>query len=172
MIMDRFVESVGKLSVFLGKACGVFYFAAIGLSVYEVFMRYAFNAPTSWTSETIMMIVATAWLLCVGAVTQQRRHITVTTMELMLGEKLWNRLSKVAILISMVGVTGLIIMLWGPMVKVLQHPQTTGSAFDPPSPTYYKTMFVIAACLYLLQLFANLLTPSKKLKNPSEIGAE
>ena len=103
--MDRFVESVSKLSVFLGKACGMFYITAIGLSVFEVIMRYAFNAPTSWTSETIMMIVATAWLLCVGAVTQQRRHITVTTMELLLGEKLWNRLSKVAILISMVGVT-------------------------------------------------------------------
>ena len=170
--MNRFVESVGKLSVFLGKVCGVFYFSAILLSVYEVFMRYAFNAPTSWTSETIMMIVATAWLLCVGAVTQQRRHITVTTMELLLGPKLWNRLAKIAILISMVGVTGLIIMIWGPMVKVLQNPQTTGSAFDPPSPTYYKTMFVVAAFLYLLQLTANLFTPSKKVEKPTEIGVE
>lgn len=170
--MHRFTESVDKLSVFLGKACGVFYLAAIGLSVFEVVMRYAFNAPTSWTSETIMMLVATAWLLCVGAVTQQRRHITVTTMEILLGEKLWNRVSKIAILISMVGVTGLIIMLWGPMVKILKHPQTTGSAFDPPSPTYVKTMFVVAGILYLLQLIANLLTPSKKLQNSTEVEAE
>lgn len=166
------MESVGKLSVFLGKVCGVFYLAAIGLSIFEVIMRYAFHAPSSWTSETIMMLVATAWLLCVGAVTQQRRHITVTTMELLLGEKLWNRLSKAAILISMVAVTGLIIMLWGPMVKVLQHPQTTGSAFDPPAPTYIKTMFVVAAVLYLLQLIANLLTPSKKLAKSTEIEVE
>lgn len=170
--MHRFVEFVGRLSVFLGKVCGVFYFAAIALSIFEVFMRYAFNAPTSWTSETIMVLVATAWLLCVGAVTQQRRHITVTTMELMLGEKLWNRLTKVSILISMVGVAGLTIMLWGPMVKVLEHPQTTGSAFDPPSPTYIKTMFVVAAILYFLQLLANLLTPTKKLAKPTEIGVE
>ena len=170
--MQRFVESVGKLSVFLGRVCGIFYIAAIGLSIFEVFMRYAFNAPTSWTSETIMMLVATAWLLCVGAVTQQRRHITVTTMELLLGERLWNRLAKVAILLSMVAVTGLIIMLWGPMVKILENPQTTGSAFDPPSPTYIKTMFVVAAALYLLQLFANLLTPSEKLKKPTQVGVE
>ncbi|THB73716.1 MAG: TRAP transporter small permease [Desulfobulbaceae bacterium] len=170
--MQRFVESVGRLSVFLGRVCGIFYLAAIGLSVFEVVMRYAFNAPTAWTSETIMMLVATAWLLCVGAVTQQRRHITVTTMELLLGEKIWNRLSKVAILISMVGVTGLIIMLWGPMVKVLKNPQTTGSAFDPPSPTYVKTMLVIAAILYLLQLLANLLAPSKTLSKSIEIEAE
>ena len=170
--MQAFVSGVGKLSVFLGKACGVFYFAAIMLSVYEVFMRYALGAPTSWTSETIMMLVATAWLFCVGAVTQQRRHITVTTMELLVGETVWNRMKKIAIALSMLGVAGLIIMLWGPMVKVLQSPQTTGSAFDPPSPTYVKTAFFVAACLYFLQLLANFLTPTKKLAEPTEMGVE
>ena len=169
--MQWLVSRMGMLSVFLGKACGVFYFAAIILSVYEVFMRYALGAPTSWTSETIMMLVATAWLFCVGAVTQQRRHITVTTMELLVGEAIWNRMKKIAIALSMLGVAGLIIMLWGPMVKVLHAPQTTGSAFDPPSPTYIKTAFFVAACLYFLQLLANLLTP-KNLAEPTELGVE
>lgn len=168
--MQRFVVGIGKLSVFLGKACGVFYLAAIALSVYEVFMRYALGAPTSWTSETIMMLVATAWLLCVGAVTQQQRHITVTTMELLVGEEIWSRMTKVAIAISMVAVAGLTVMLWGPMTKVLQAPQTTGSAFDPPAPTYVKTMFVVAACLYFLQLAANLV--ARRLGRPTEIGIE
>ncbi|MEM7041250.1 MAG: TRAP transporter small permease [Pseudomonadota bacterium] len=163
---------MGKISVFLGKACGPFYLAAIALSVYEVFTRYALGAPTSWTSETIMMLVATAWLFCVGAVTQQRRHITVTTMELLIGAESWNRLKKIAIAISMVGVAGLVYMLWGPMVKVLQAPQTSGSAFDPPSPTYIKTAFVIAAILYFLQLLANFFEPSKEPSKPAEMGAE
>lgn len=156
--MQIFVEYVGRLSVFLGKACGAFYVAAIALSIYEVFMRYAIGAPTSWTSETIMVLVATAWLFCVGAVTQQRRHITVTTMELLVGEKIWNRMKKIAIVLSLIAATGLIIMLWGPMVKVLKAPQTTGSAFDPYIPTYIKTAFVAAGCLYFLQLLANLFT--------------
>lgn len=159
---QTYVEFVGKISVFLGKAVGVFYLTAIALSVYEVFMRYALGAPTSWTSETIMALVATAWLFCVGAVTQQRRHITVTTMSLLVGEATWNRMRKVAIVLSMIGVAGLIIMLWGPMIKILKAPQTTGSAFDPPVPTYIKTAFVVAACLYFIQLSANLLTPSPK----------
>lgn len=154
--MQTFSDLMGRLSVFLGKACGVFYAAAIALSVYEVFMRYALDRPTSWTSETIMVLVATAWLFCVGAVTQQRRHITVTTMELLVGEAVWARMKKIAIVFSMIGVAGLIVMLWGPMMKVLAAPQTTGSAFDPPSPTYIKTAFVVAGCLYFLQLVANL----------------
>jgi TRAP-type C4-dicarboxylate transport system permease small subunit len=160
--MHVYVAFIERLSVFLGKACGVFYLAAIGLSVYEVFMRYALGAPTSWTSETIMVLVATAWLFCVGAVTQQRRHITVTTMELLVGPVIWHRMKKVAIVISLIGVLGLIIMLWGPMVKILQAPQTTGSAFDPPSPTYIKTAFFVAAVLYFLQLCATLFAPVKE----------
>lgn len=160
--MQSFVEFIGKISVFLGKACGAFYVAAIALSIYEVFMRYALGAPTSWTSETIMALVATAWLLCVGAVTQQRRHITVTTMELLVGDVIWARMKKFAIVIAMIGVAGMVIMLWGPMIKIIKAPQTTGSAFDPHTPTYVKTMFVVAGVLYFLQLFANLLTPTKR----------
>jgi len=170
--MSIFVEYVGRLSVFLGKACGVFYAAAIALSVYEVFLRYAFGAPTSWTSETIMALVATAWLFCVGAITQQRRHITVTTMELLVGEHTWNRMKKIAIFVSLIGVLGLAIMLWGPMVKVLKAPQTTGSAFDPPVPTYIKTAFFVAACLFFLQLLANLFTPTPKTSDTTETETE
>ncbi len=170
--MQGFAQVMGRVSIFLGMACGPFYLAAIALSVYEVFMRYALGAPTSWTSETIMMLVATAWLMCVGAVTQQRRHITVTTMELLVGQKLWNRLTKVAILLSMLAVLGLLITLWDPMVKVLTTMQTTGSAFDPPSPTYIKTLFVLAAGLYFLQLLANLVTPAKHLDEPTGIAVE
>lgn len=159
--MQIFVETMGKISVFLGKAIGAFYLTAIGLSVFEVVMRYAFGSPTSWTSETIMVLVATAWLFCVGAVTQQNRHITVTTMELLVSPQTWRRMKKIAIVVSLIGVAGLIIMLWGPMNKVLKAPQTTGSAFDPPSPTYIKTAFFVAGCLYFLQLLANLFAPSK-----------
>ncbi len=170
--MQAFVNIMGRISVFLGKACGIFYLAAIGLSVYEVVMRYAFNAPTSWTSETIMALVATAWLFCVGAVTQQRRHITVTTMELVVGPVVWRSMKKFAIFLSLLGVAGLVIMLWGPMVKVLSSPQSTGSAFDPYIPTYIKTAFVLAAILYFLQLLANFFTPSEELNEPTEIGVE
>lgn len=169
--------AIGRVSVFIGKMCGPFYLTAILLSVYEVFLRYALNAPTSWTSETIMMLVATAWFLCVGAVTQQRRHITVTTMELLIGEKLWHRLSKLAIALSMLAVSGLIYAGWNPMVATLKkaaegYMVTSGSAFDPPVPTYLKVMIVLAAFLYLFQLFANLITPASQLADPEGTGAD
>lgn len=154
---NRFVETVGKISVFLGKTCGMFYLTAIGLSVFEVFMRYAVNAPTAWTTETVMTLCATAWLLCVGAVTQQRRHITVTVLEIVVGEKNWKRLVKIATVISMFGVGGLLWAAWGPGIHSITHLERSGSAFNPPVPSYLKVMLVLACTLYFLQLIANLI---------------
>ncbi len=153
----KIVEAVGRLSVFLGKSCGVLYLTAIGLSVYEVFQRYGLDNPTSWTNETIMALVATAWMLSIGAVTQQRRHITVTTMELLLGEKLWRRMKKVAVGLSLLAAAGLLFTSWKPMTAVLHPLRTSGSAFDPPTPTYVKTLLVFACVLYIAQLLANLI---------------
>lgn len=148
----------GKLSVFLGRSCGVVYLTAIVLSVYEVFLRYALDAPTAWTSETIMALCATAWMLSVGAVTQQHRHITVTVMEILVGERAWRRMAKLAVLLSMLAAAGLMYACWDPMLSSLQSVQRSGSAFDPPTPTYVKTMLVAACGLYLLQLAANLVS--------------
>ena len=84
--MQTFVNIMGRVSVFLGKACGLFYLAAIGLSVLRggdaLCLRCAYVLDIGNNHGTGC---CTAWLFCVGAVTQQRRHITVTTMELVVG---------------------------------------------------------------------------------------
>ena len=155
---NSFSEIVGKFSVFLGKSCGIFYITAILLSAYEVFMRYVMDAPTAWTTETVMALCGTAWLLSVGAVTQQHRHITVTAMELMVGPKLWARLSKVAILISILAAAGLFWAASEPAANALTEIERSGSAFNPPTPSFMKVMLAIACVLYALQLLANFLS--------------
>lgn len=159
---NGFSEIVGKTSVFLGKTCGIFYLTAIGLSVFEVFMRYVIDAPTAWTSETVMTLCGTAWLLCVGAVTQQRRHITVTVLEIVVGEKNWKRLTKLAMVISLLGVGGLLWASWSPGVHSLTTIERSGSAFNPPVPSFLKVMLVLACILYIAQLIANLIEHKTK----------
>ena len=152
-----FVETMGRVSVFLGKACGPFYLAAIGLSVYEVFTRYALNAPTVWTTEAVMALCGTAWLLSAGAVTQQNRHITVTVMEIVVGSKAWMLMRRIALVLSVVAIIGLLWANWGPFMQATTHLERSGSAFNPPLPSYLKAMIVIALTVYSLQLVANFL---------------
>ena len=152
-----YIEAAGRLSVFFGKACGVFYLAAIALSVWEVFTRYVLDSPSVWTTEGVMAMCATAWLLSAGAVTQQHRHITVTVMEMVVGQRTWNRMCRVAIVFSLLAVAGLIWACWQPMVHATANIERSGSAFNPPLPSYLKVMIVVALSVYALQLVANLL---------------
>lgn len=152
-------EAIGRFSVFLGQACGVFYLAAIALSVYEVFTRYVLDTPTVWTTEVIMALCASAWLLSAAAVTQQNRHITVTVMELVVSRRTWAIMRRIGIVISIVAILGLLWASFTPSLRAIAHIERSGSAFNPPVPSYLKVMIMVALVLYVLQLFANLLKP-------------
>jgi len=153
---NRLVSFAGAVSIFTGRCCGVFYIAAASLSVAEVFMRYALDAPTTWASECIMALCASAWMLSAGAVTYRQRHIAVTALGTIVSGRARRILSRIAGAIAILAIAGLIVACWEPMLSSLNSVQRSGSAFNPPTPTYVKTLLVFSCALYLLQLFANL----------------
>ncbi|MCF7353162.1 TRAP transporter small permease [Vibrio sp. CK2-1] len=151
-------DSVGKFSHFIGKSCGILYLTAVLLAVTEVILRYVFESPSAWNLEIVMALCGTAWLLSVGAVTQQQRHITVTVMELVVGQRVWRKMQKLAIVISIVAVLGLAWSAWEPALHSFSYLERSGSAFNPPLPSYLKVLLLVACFLYLIQLLANLFT--------------
>ncbi|KXF82939.1 TRAP transporter small permease subunit [Enterovibrio coralii] len=152
----KFADVASKISVFIGKTCGIFYATAIILAVNEVIARYVFDAPTSWSLEIIMALCGSTWLLSAGAVTQQQRHITVTVMELVVSKATWRWMQRLALAISMLAVAGLIWAAWDPAMHAATYIERSGSAFNPPLPTYFKVLLLVAACLFFVQLAANL----------------
>jgi TRAP-type C4-dicarboxylate transport system permease small subunit len=158
---QKIIQCTGKFSVFIGHACGAFYFSAIVLAVAEVVMRYIFESPTTWNLEIIMALCGSAWLLSIGAVTQQQRHITVTVLELVVKPSYWKIIQKLAIVITIVAILGLIWASWQPAMHSLQSIERSGSAFNPPLPSYLKVMLLISCFLYLLQLVSNLISSSQ-----------
>ena len=46
---------------------------------------------------------------------------------------------------------------WEPMVRVFERIERSGSAFNSPQPTILKTVLVLGALLYALQLVVNLI---------------
>lgn len=147
---------IDRFSVFVGYACAVLYLVCIVLSFFEMIMRYGFNAPTQWTFETVTTICATAWVLTSGYVTQQRRHITITTLELVLPHHVWQRMELIAMVLSVVAVAILFWAAWAPAMEALHQIERSGSAFNPPMPTYLKTVLLVGCVVYILQLLANI----------------
>lgn len=151
-----FSRSVDTFSRFTGLSVAQFYIVCAAITLYEVIARYAFDAPTSWAFEMVMVICATAWMLSAGYITEKRRHIGITVFYIMVKERTRWRLDLFAMI---VGVTALYLLATDAMTRALEAlhiVERAGSSFNSPEPTILKTALVAGAIFYLLQLLVNL----------------
>jgi tripartite ATP-independent transporter DctM subunit len=148
--------SVDRFSRFLGLSVAQFYIFCAFVTLWEVVARYAFDAPTSWAFEVVMVLCATAWMLSVGYVTSHKRHIGITVFYLMAGKdtRWWLDLFGMV-----VGVFALYMLATDTLVRALESIdiiERYGSAFNSPQPMMLKTALIGGAVLYLAQLLTNL----------------
>jgi len=57
-------NAIDHFSRFSGLAVGQLYLLCALVTVYEVVMRYVFNAPTQWAFEVVMVLCATVDVIC------------------------------------------------------------------------------------------------------------
>lgn len=156
-LFARYAVVMDRVSVFIGHGCSVLFFACIIASALEVVMRYGFDSPTTWSTELSMTLCATAWVLAVGYVTERQRHISITMLEILVGERIWHLFRLVQLLASVLAIAVLARALWGPAMKVLARPEYSGTAMNSMQPSYLKVLLLIGCLLYLLQLAANII---------------
>ncbi|WP_168016964.1 TRAP transporter small permease subunit [Halomonas salinarum] len=154
-LLSRLAAGMDRVSAFIGYACAVLFFVCIVLSAVEVVMRYVFNAPTQWTFETVMAICATGWVMTSGYVTQRKRHIAITMVELLVPAHVWKKMELVSLFVAIFAISALIWAAWEPAMMALHGFERSGSSFNPPLPAYLKPILVVGASIYLLQLLAN-----------------
>ena len=147
---------VDHISHFSGLAVAQLYILCAAVTLYEVVMRYVFDAPTQWAFEVAMVLCATAWMISAGFVTLKQRHIGVTTLYILAGERTRWYLDLFAM---SVGVLALFLLVSDSLVRALDSIdiiERAGSAFNSPQPMLLKTVLVVGALLYLTQLLVNL----------------
>ncbi|MGB0795463.1 MAG: TRAP transporter large permease subunit, partial [Candidatus Puniceispirillaceae bacterium] len=139
-----------------GLAVSQLYLIAALCTIYEVISRYVFNAPTQWAFEVVMVLCATAWMLSAGYITLHKRHIAINVLYLMAGDRGKWYLDLFA---YVVGVIALWLLADDAIVRALDSIRMTekmGSAWNSPQPLVLKTMLVIGALMYLVQLLVNM----------------
>jgi TRAP-type C4-dicarboxylate transport system permease small subunit len=154
--LRRVLSAIDHVSEFLGLAAAQLYQQCALITSYEVVMRYVFRAPTQWAFEVVMVLCASAWVLSVGYVTRHRRHIGITVLYVLAPPRVRRVLDLFINLVAIGAVALLLYAAWEPAMRAIGSIQRTGSAFNSPEPTILKTMLVIGAALYLLQLIVNL----------------
>ena len=149
-------NAIDHFSRFSGLAVGQLYLLCALVTVYEVVMRYVFNAPTQWAFEVVMVLCATAWMLSAGYITFHKRHIGITVIYLMVGEKKRWWLDLFAML---VGVIALFLLASDTLMLSLEAidvVERAGTSFNSPAPMLLKIALTFGSSLYLVQLLVNL----------------
>lgn len=155
-LIHAYVNGITRLNNFLGRWVAYLIFVIFVLLMFEVFMRYLFSAPTSWTNELGQMLFGLYIVLAGGYVMAHRDHVNV--------DLLYSSFSRrtqawVDILTSsMFFLFTLALLYYGSSMayESVQGWETSYSAWNPPI-WPIKLAIPIGALLLLLQGIAKLL---------------
>lgn len=149
-------NTIDHVSHFTGISASVLYLIAIFATLYEVFARYLFNAPTEWAYEIVMVLVATCWMLSAGYITFRQRHISVTVFSHAASPAVRWRLELFSNIVGLLAIFILTVDSMSEAVEAFHRIEKSGTAFNSPMPTFLKVLLTIGATLYLAQLSVNL----------------
>ncbi len=94
--LDRLLGAIDFVSEWSGKAVGFLILPIVGVMVFEVISRYAFNAPTIWSTDVVIMLAGTLYIIG-GAYTHYLRgHISVDTLYDLLSPR-WQTVTRVVL---------------------------------------------------------------------------
>lgn len=156
---------VEKLSTVLAFAFPV----AMAVLILEVLLRYLFDSPTIWGHETSIFLCAFSFiwggLYCVSS----DRHIRVVIIYDLLGGR-----AKVVMdaIIHFLCVISCLFFAWASWTMVekswwtpagLMRLETTGSAWNPPSPALLKGVMLAVMILMTLQFLIFFIRDLRKL---------
>ncbi|PCI86866.1 MAG: C4-dicarboxylate ABC transporter permease [Hyphomicrobiales bacterium] len=147
---------VDHISHITGLGISLLYIVAAVLTLYEVFARYLFNAPTYWAFEIVMVLVAANWMLSAGFVTLKKRHIGITVFHILATPRTRWWLDTFA---YTVGIIAIFLLLTDASIRSyvsIERIERTGSAFNSPMPLVLKSLLTLGGFLYLAQLTTNL----------------
>jgi C4-dicarboxylate transporter DctQ subunit len=165
-VRDEAHDPLSRLLLPLAPVFAAAFLLITAFTFYEVVMRYVFNAPTIWVHETTTALTALCFAFggayCLGT----NRHIRVVLLYDSVSPRV-RRLLDVAI--SLVGAAACALMAWAAWSFAYKafftptgqmHLETSGSAWNPPTPAIVKAVLFVILCVmciqFLLQAIAHL----------------
>ncbi|MBB97508.1 MAG: C4-dicarboxylate ABC transporter substrate-binding protein [Rhodobacteraceae bacterium] len=146
-----------RLAVFIGRVTMMLVVLLTSVMIYEVILRYAFEAPTLWANELSLWIAGFVFL-CAGLYAmQQRSHIRIFLLYDVLPRWLQRVCDVITTALILVFAFALIYGGYGEALTKLHRWETFGTAFDPPIPATLKPMVLLIVGLVAVQAVVNLI---------------
>lgn len=112
IVFEIFILTVDRLVRGLAKFASWFFLPLVFTLVYEVFMRYLFNAPTAWSYEMCYFFSSFILMIGMGYTLQLNRHVNI--------DLFFNKMSpKTQAIINILGTVILFFPLWFIILKFM-----------------------------------------------------
>ena len=162
--METLSRAIDALNEKVGIYSSYLILPLIGAVLYEVFMRYVFNAPTSWGFEMTTFLYGTHFMLGLGDALRTNTHVQIDIFESRMQAKSRTILRIITGLVLFVPAIGF--MTFGAIKyavtswTMLEHASSSwGPAIYP-----YKTVMAIGFVFFFLAGIAKLLQDFRALR--------
>ena len=151
-------RAADRLAVFIGRVTMMLIVLLTSVMLYEVILRYVFEAPTLWANELSLWLAGFVFL-CAGLYAmQQRSHIRIVLLYDAVPRWLQRIFDCVSTLLIVTFAFFLIYGGYGEAFDKFYRWETFGTAFDPPIPATMKPMVLFVVGMVAIQAVINLIS--------------
>lgn len=147
----RFIFFIDYISTWVGKLFSWSILILTFVVSYEVFMRYAMGAPTTWAYDTSYMLYGTLFMMGGAYALAHNAHVRADVVSRHFPLRFQAGMDLMLYLVFFYpGIIALLIYGWDFFALSLR--QNEHSSYTPAGPPVYPYKFVIPACAALLAL--------------------
>jgi len=144
------------LSIWSGNIVSVINPVVVFFVVYEIFLRFVFNAPTIWANESTVYLSAIGYLMGGAYALYYRAHVSVDMLYLRFSPRTRAILNVITFFFTLIYLGALVWVGSKYAFESLKIREATGSPWNPP--VYpLKIAIPVGSFLLLLQAIANFL---------------
>ena len=163
--MQNISRAIDALNEKTGLYSSYLILPLIGVVIYEVFMRYVFNAPTSWAFELTVFFYGMHYMLGLGDAHRTNTHVCIDIFEARMQPKNRTILRIITNLVLFMPVMGCI-AIWSVKYAATSWAQwEQASSSWAPAVYPYKTIMAIGFILFFLAGVSKLLQDFNSLRS-------
>lgn len=150
---------IDRFALFIGRVTMILILSLTCVMLYEVFLRYVFEAPTLWANELTLWIAGYVFLLSGLYAMQQRCHIRIFLLYDAVPRWLQHIFDIVSVVLIWIFA---FFLIFGSFKQVFYTKfykwEMFGTAFDPPIPATIQPMILVMVALIAIQAAINLIS--------------
>ena len=155
--MRALVRAVDRISHFCGILAAVLVIVLVVLMLYDVVLRYAFNAPTSWGNDLNAFLMGGSFVLSIAYAMSTDAHVRV---DLLYSERTRPRLAYV----DLIGLTFIVLpavawISWGLLTHLedgIRTGERTGSGGWNPVVWPFRAVMLVGFVIFTIQIVAEI----------------